>query len=68
MAVRFASHCPLKEEVVAFEAKRGVQTEKAVEKCAKTLDEEPHLSEEEQEAARSQPRKKKVRFGSSYES
>lgn len=65
-----ASHYLLKEEVVAFEAKRGARTEKKIEKRFKKvakLEEEPHLSEEEQEAAQSQPRKKKVGVWSSCE-
>src|SRR5258706_5771821 len=64
MTVPFASHCPLEEEVVAFEAKRGARTKKKTEKHLRKAEkseeeeeeEEPHLSEEEQEAAKSQPR------------
>ena len=59
----FASHYPLKEEVVAFEAKRGARAEAKIEKRSRKVaksEEEPRLSEEEQEAAQSQPRKKKV--------
>lgn len=72
--MHFESHCPLEEEVVAFEAKRGAHTEKKTEKhlrkAEKSEEEEeaPHLSEEEQEAAKSQPRRRKVGVWSSHES
>ena len=72
ITVHSASHCPLKEEVVAFEAKRGARNEeKSVKRSRKVEkseeDEEPHLSEEEKEAAESQPRKRKVGVWSFHE-
>jgi hypothetical protein len=71
MAVHFASHGPVAEEVVAFEAKRGARHEEKTEKRSRKVaksEEEPHLSEEEQEAVQSQPRKKKVSVRPSCES
>ena len=74
--VHFASHCLLQEEVVAFESKRGARTEEKTEKRSrksekseeKSEEEELHLSEEEKEAAKSQPRRRKVGVWSSHES